>query len=335
MSRLRQPHSRALALGGLAGFVVLTLTSCTPATFMWGLVTEDSKLSVALCSSSTVTAVRLSVMDREADGLVEVDSAVWSGPRIEYPVGAILDPSELPDGWVATSELDLDGPWERVVVDLYDGARDVDGATVTKSALSVGRWSLSPRPGFMAGRANCPSPTEGGFESAPSVEAQPIDRAILEAQVAAMPIERFWALMGYDPTAGPREQEATVSSVETTLAWIPAEDLISFHAQLMLQYHALDKATVWNESERRRNEGSDYDSSTTSAFLELRSAVILGGPESLRAALAGESFPAVRERDRLTELPSVVLSAPVADRTLHSTGSIALTPGFGANADGW
>lgn len=326
MSRLRQPHSRALTVGGLAAFVVLTLTSCTPATFMWGLVTEDAKLSVALCSSSTVTAVRLSVMDRDADGLVEVDSAVWSGPRVEYPVGAILDPSELPDGWVATSELELEGTWERVVVDLYDGARDVDGATVTKSALSVGRWSLSPRPGFMAGPANCPSPTEGGFQAAPSLEDQPVDRAVSEAQVAAMPIERFWALIG---------EEATVSSVETSLAKLTTVELISFHAQLMLQYHELDTAVVWNDSERQRQGSTDYDASTVTSFLELRSAVILAGPEAVEAALAGESFPAVAAGDRLGELPFVVLSAPVADRTLHSTGAIALTPSLGANPDGW
>ena len=102
--RYRAPGVVALAL-----LVALGLSSCTPATFVWGYVGDGNDLRLAFCHSSNASMMRLSVFERTASGLVEVESAVWSGPRIAVPVGGIVASGDLPEGWQKTNGLDLGG----------------------------------------------------------------------------------------------------------------------------------------------------------------------------------------------------------------------------------
>ena len=313
---------RTVTALALSVCVVTLLSSCTPATFAWGYVSRDSHLKVAFCSSSVVTMIRLSVSERPVRTLVEVQSVVWSGPRIQLPEGGILNETSLPRGWQATNELDLEGNWDRIDVALYDGNEYVDFAILENEDISTDAWSLSPQPGLLSGVPQCAAPAEALIRELPA-DGEPPSADIAQAKAVAMPEDEFWTLISL---AHPRTG-GSIEELESALQQLPGDEARAFHAQLMLQYYRLDTARVWNESERRRTEDFDYDSDSEASFTELRSVIILEGRDAVAAALSGEDLET--SQTWMGPLRLALLAGPTA------TDSISLSPSMGLNSDGW
>jgi hypothetical protein len=158
---------RVSAVAAIAVGVVLTLTSCTPATFVWGYVGEGSDLRFAFCDSSTITSARITVHERLDGQLEEVQSSMWSGPRIFIPEGAILAAHELPNGWQQTNQLDLSGNWERVEIDLYNRDIHVEYGMLYHPDVELDVWELNPEPGILTGTPDCAEPFDHDFIEQP------------------------------------------------------------------------------------------------------------------------------------------------------------------------
>ena len=324
--RMRAVLAFALSIG-----VVLSLTSCSPATFVWGYIGEGSELRLAFCSTAEATMARVTVSERPERELVEVQSAVWSGPRIRVSEGAILASDALPAGWQSTGYLDLAGQWDRIDVSLYDGAEYVDYAILSNSDVGMGEWSLSPRPTFLTGSVSCSSPYDATFERVGGA-TDSVDSAVAAAGLVAMPEDEFWKLISVFDVA---TFDDAVRTLVEQLALLPTEQVDAFHAQLMLQYFALDTARVWNESERQWDSYDELGLSTTEAFADLRSAIIRGGQDSVEAALSGRGYPPAIREYAYPGLPGVAAAAHVAAGDLDTTTSISLSISMGMNDAGW
>lgn len=307
--------------------IALTLSSCSPATFVWGYVSERDDLRLAFCSSSIATAARLSVSARdEFEDFVEVESAVWSGPRIALPEGAIVDAGDLPEGWQATNNLGLDMPWERIDIQLYDGDTFVGSASLRNQDAMREQWSLSPRPGLFVGTTSCASPFEVDFaEQAPYVPDTTVAE-LAQTEWIAMPEDQFWGY--FEGTRSP-------AAIAERLSTLSIDDIVGFEAQLRLQLYSLDHAAIWNQSESQRRSSEDHSTSSFSWFEQLRGLIIMGGQESVNAALGDDVVPEMRS----SHPDATVLS--VAERAAELSGqtwlpsNLDLEPGMGENPDGW
>lgn len=299
---------------------------------MWGYVGSGDDLRLAFCHSSVVTMMRLSVSERPVSTLVEVETAVWSGPRIALPVGGIVASGDLPEGWQKTSDLDLGGSWDRIDIDLFDGESYVDSAILDRRDVDAGQWSLSPRPGVFAGATRCSEPFETEFAERDATRPELASAAPAEARAAAMPEYEFWAVIS---SAEGVDGTVSLDRLVDRLTLLSTVEIGAFHAQLMLQYFALDSARVWNESERQRRDSGAYETTTSEYFVWLRSTIILSGQEAVRAALAGTAFPAAERGEGLLDLPHVADSAFVAADRGTILPSITLKVGMGQNTDGW
>lgn len=322
-----------MTVAAVAAIVLTSLTGCTPATYVWGYVGEGSDLRFAFCDSSTVTMARLSVSERPVSQLVEVDSAVWSGPRIVLPEGAIFSSTALPDGWQTTNDLDLSGAWDRIDIDLYDGDKYVDSAIFTSDDVEADAWALSPRPGFFAGTTRCRSPFDKEFVRQPSTFETGTASALAEAKPLAMSEDDFWALLA----SVDRGTDNFSQGLMNELAPLSLEEVTAFHAQLMLQYFVLDTALVWKESERQRRADFEYETTPNSNqfFVDFRTQIILAGPAAVKATLNGEAYPTAWSAIQWPGL-SGAAGAVLLDRQQGSIRiPVPLSPGMGLNTEGW
>lgn len=310
--------------------VLLTLTSCTPATFMWGNVGDDGELQVAFCARATVSAIRVSVSERPVSQLVEVQSAVWSGPPVFLPSGAILDGAALPDGWQTTNDLDLDGEWDRIDFALYQDDVYVDSAILDHRDVSRGEWRLSPEPGLVRGTSDCPEPFASELDPDASDTATSTTE-IDQLRAIAMPEPDFWT---YIALVDSSSATADTSGLVDELSRLAPESVAGFEAQLRLQLNSLDRAEIWNESESQRLTANVYVS-TADWFASYRCRIIVGGAESVLQALSGESLPVMTRSGGLPPLLSAAPSAAYAGSLVPDGLQSALLPGMGANTDGW
>lgn len=307
----------------LSAVVVGLLTSCSPPTFVWGFVSDDGDVRFGFCGFQTITMMRVSVYERPIKTLLEVNSAVWSGPRIEVPEGAIMASDSLPDQWRATNDLDLGSDWETIEVALYDGAEFSGSEWLYRDDVEVGRWSLNPGPSLIFGAPDCEPPQPAVFRRQPPIDLGLLSVNLAEAHRLAMPEEAFWQTIAL---AG-SEDNWSLTQLRGAMATATVDEASAFRAQLMLQYYTLDTALVWQESERQRSLDDSYYSDTGISFTKLRSAIILGGEASVDAALNGEVFPELSASAIWLQLPEVAGSV--------TQETVDLSVGMGQNSDGW
>jgi hypothetical protein len=153
---------------------------------------------------------------------------------------------------------------------------------------------------------------------------------VSSARSIAMPETEFWRVLDLPSTGA-------AAVLRERLSVLPDAPRAAFHARLMLEYYALDTAAIWKESERQRVLNYDYerDLGTAAAFTSFRAAIILGGEDAVKAALATEAFPQMTAQVEQWDLPGATRSLSVATGVADVTAAIPLTVGMGKNPDGW
>jgi len=129
--------------------LILALTSCTPSTPHYWLLSQNGELSTAWCHNLTIESLTVSLYSTGSTS-EPLRAFTVEGPSTFIEEGEPVTIGHIAEGWSDAPRIDLDGEWSRIVIESGAGDYVHDPQSVDRSQLEIGEWVADPEPGLFA-----------------------------------------------------------------------------------------------------------------------------------------------------------------------------------------
>ena len=319
---------RLITALGMLALAAVSLTGCSPATHAWIFLGADGDLRVASCNGYSASHVRVTLQSESAP--TPSQSVVWSGPPVSFSEAQPIAADGLPPGWTATAELNLDRPWQYLVVESYLYDEPTQSEWFTRDDTEAGQWALTPPSSWIYPAPSCLNPADAGSPTSIAADVWTAkDTAAVETY--AMDKAQFWSIID---TVGAKPLSSPSSTLANALQALAPEAVRAFQGRLILEFVALDTAANWDHSERLREQNDRAESEPGGYFADYRCGLILRGEAGAGDAAAAWGV----EEGNLPDAADILDSARVASIYAQwewDESRVPSVPPTGSNAVGW